>query len=120
MKQLTIRELQTANEARCKAPNGFNHPLDGWSTMEWFGAMFFEFGEGGNDAKKLRRHEQDVRGNKPSDRDPQELKMRAGKEAADAIIYGLLIMSHLGLDAEAMIRGVFNAKSAEIEYPVTI
>jgi hypothetical protein len=120
MKQLTIRELQTANEARCKAPNGFNHPLDGWSTMEWFGAMFFEFGEGGNTAKKLRRLEQGVAGNKPDDRNAENLKLRAGREAADAIIYGMLILSHLDIDAETIIRDVFNAKSAEIEYPVTI
>jgi hypothetical protein len=117
MMPLTISALQRVNEARCSAPNGFSHPLDGWSTMEWFGAMFFEFGEGGNIAKKLRRHEQDVRGNKPNDRDPWELKRRAGKEAADTIIYGILILSHLGQDAEEVIRSVFNEKSDEIGYP---
>jgi hypothetical protein len=109
---LTFREMQRVNELRCVAPDGFDHPLDGWTELEWAGAMCGEAGEAANFAKKLSRAKLHVRGNKRGDT-VDALKLKIGKECADTIIYALP-MSRIGLDADDIMRLTFNTKSDDI------
>jgi NTP pyrophosphatase (non-canonical NTP hydrolase) len=105
--------LQTFNEMRCADPTGFNHSLDSWSELEWGGATAGELGEACNLAKKIIRIRDGVRGNREGD-DLATLRAKCGKEFADTIIYCCLAMAKLGLDAESVVRDVFNNKSDEI------
>jgi hypothetical protein len=52
---MTFGEFSEANRARCESPQGFNHPLAGWSTSDWMTAMVGEVGEAANVVKKLNR-----------------------------------------------------------------
>jgi len=114
---LTFARLHEANVRRCQAPRpqGFQHPLNDWSPLEWAGAMCGEAGEAANKAKKLRRvtsygPEVARELNKGEDIDPKQ----AGIEAADAVIYADLFAARLGLTLEDLIRLAFNDKSREI------
>jgi hypothetical protein len=111
--QLTFNRLQRINELRCVAPDGFNHPLNGWTELEWAGAMCGEAGEAANFAKKLSRAKLNVRGNKSGD-SVDALKLKIAKECADTIIYALLTLSRVGCDADDVVTTVFNAKSDDI------
>lgn len=108
---LNFTEFQNANEERCV--KGFNHKLDGWSLLEWSGAMAGEVGEACNKAKKLKRFDGNLKGNKLSD-NQHDLKDAFAGEIADAIIYGFLCLSSAGYNAEEIIRDIFNRKSEEI------
>lgn len=116
---MNIQELITANRNRAKrwhAPDG----LLGWTALEWAGAMAGEAGEACNAAKKLRRVEQKLANINVSNRSlPTEIvaKEAVGKECADTILYALLLMERVGVDAEETIRKVFNEKSEEYGFP---
>jgi hypothetical protein len=116
---LSIRDFQLANEDRCVSPMGFKHPLNGWSTLEWAGAMCGEAGEAANYAKKLIRIRDNVPGNKADDV-AEMLRTKCIMECCDTIIYAMLMMSHLQADAELVLRATFNNKSQEIGYKVLI
>lgn len=93
--------------------------LDKWSLLEWAGAMAGETGEACNVAKKIRRIDVGLP-NKQKGLDVSDLpdlKAKMANEVADSIIYGLLIMSVLELDAETVIAEVFNQKSIEYGFP---
>ena len=108
---MDITAFQKTNESR----KLHWHARDEWSYAEWTNAMAGETGEACNIAKKILRLENELP-NKEAGIDKnnlEELKVMLGKEVADSIIYGLLIMSKLGLDASVIIANVFDQKSIE-------
>ena len=108
---LTFLDFQRKNEKRCV--EGFEHSLKDWSLMEWCAALAGEIGEACNKAKKLKRIDQNIKGNKAGE--TKELLTREmAKEVCDGIVYGFLTLSAAGYDAEELIREVFNSKSDEI------
>jgi NTP pyrophosphatase (non-canonical NTP hydrolase) len=108
-----MREFSRANLSRCVAPDGFNHPLDGWDTSDWLVAAMGELGEAANVAKKLNRVRDGIVGNKQT---PDELRRRLRQEIADVFIYLDLLAQHEGFDLGDAVIDTFNAKSAEIGY----
>ena len=111
---MTFAEFSKANRQRCEAPDGFRHPLDGWSTSDWMVALLGELGEAANVVKKLNRVRDGVPGNKEA---PDELRAKLRQELADAFVYLDLMSQALGFDLSEAAREVFNKKSAEIGYP---
>ncbi len=112
---MTIKELNETSLARVKRWHG----EEDWNLLEWAGAMAGEAGEACNAAKKLRRIEQGMFNLKEGVAltDPQPLRKQVAKEAADTILYALLLLSRTGLDPEETLREVFNAKSIEYGFP---
>ena len=93
--------------------------LSQWSPLEWAGAMAGEAGEAANVAKKLRRLDLALpnknAGLTQSDAEP--LKAKLAEECADTIIYALLLMSLMGVNASDVIARVFDRKSVEYGFP---
>jgi NTP pyrophosphatase (non-canonical NTP hydrolase) len=114
---MTFGQFSEANRARCESRHGFNHPLDGWSTSDWMTAMVGEVGEAANVVKKLNRVRDGVPGNKVS---PDELRAQLRKELGDVFVYLDLMCQSLGFNIADAAAEVFNAKSAEIGYPVAL
>lgn len=114
---MTFAEFSAANRARCESSQGFNHPIEGWSTSDWFVAFFGEAGEAANVVKKLNRVRDGVPGNKESE---AELRAKLRREVGDAFVYLDLIAQACGFEIGEAAREVFNSKSAEIGYPVTL
>jgi NTP pyrophosphatase (non-canonical NTP hydrolase) len=112
---MNLSEFSQANLARCEAPNGFNHPLQSWSTSDWFVAIVGELGEAANIVKKLNRVRDGVPGNKQT---PEELRRKLALELADTFIYLDLICQREGVDLSRAVAEAFNAKSREIGYGV--
>lgn len=102
------------NRERCESPKGFNHPLQSWSTSDWFTAIVGELGEAANVVKKLNRVRDGIAGNKQS---PEELRAKLAAELADVYIYLDLICQREGIDLGDAVLHTFNAKSKEIGYP---
>lgn len=116
---MNLKLFSRINLQRCISKEGFNHPLDGWSLAEWTNAIAGEIGEACNNAKKLLRHRDGIKGNlKSEDQDVFDLQYRTAKEIADAIIYADLAIQALGFETSAMIETVFNAKSLEMKCPI--
>lgn len=121
---ITLQEMQRINTARAKRwhPDG----LEEWSPLEWAGAMCGEAGEAANYAKKLKRVESKIRNIDKRQSSPmaevtnemaEEYRDSIANEAADAIIYGILLISRVNRDAEETIRKVFNLKSEQYGFP---
>lgn len=116
---LEINELFAASVERSKEwhPGG----VDDWSPLEWAGAMCGEAGEAANAAKKLKRVEDRIKNINVPGRLLDEAGMAGdmvAEEVADTILYGLLVMARVGVtNPEAVLRRVFNAKSAEYGFP---
>lgn len=121
---IDIREFQILNAQRAKRWHGDSAEAQ-WSVLEWCGTMAGEVGEACNAAKKLKRITDQMANNdgrlfgQVTSLEEQHLhyELQVGKEAADAIIYGLLVFNKLGIDAESVIRDVFNKKSEEYGFP---
>ena len=111
---MTFAEFSRANRTRCEHPEGFNHPLAGWSTSDWFVAIMGELGEAANIAKKLNRIRDGIPGN---DEDETELRMKLRKELADTYVYLDLTAQALGIVLEHAVVEVFDDKSEKIGYP---
>jgi NTP pyrophosphatase (non-canonical NTP hydrolase) len=88
-----------------------------WSLSDWFLAVTGELGEAANVGKKLNRVRDGITGNKET---PEELLNKFRREWADAYIYLDLIAQRMGFNVEDAIIETFNAKSAEIGYPVML
>lgn len=114
---MTFGQFSQANRERCESPQGFNHPLSGWSTSDWFLAMVGELGEAANIAKKLNRVRDGIPGNKET---PEQLRAKLRHELADVFVYLDLTAQALGFNIADAAVEVFNAKSAEIGYPKTL
>lgn len=114
---MNISEFQRINAIRAK--RWHQDGKTNWNLLEWAGAMCGEAGEAANVAKKARRIEMELP-NKLSGLDISnypELRFQLGREVADTIIYGLIILSELDLDASAVLSDVFNKKSNEYGFP---
>lgn len=101
------------NRRRCEAPSGFNHKWDDWSTADWLIAAMGEFGEAANVAKKLRRAQSGIRGNKETE---YELRVKLRHELGDVLVYLDLLAQSLGFNIFDAAREVFDSKSREIGY----
>jgi len=112
---LTFDAFSAVNHDRCQSRQGFNHPLDSWSTSDWFLAVLGELGEAANIAKKLNRVRDGIPGNGPITQNELQAKLR--REIADAFIYLDLTAQSLGFHLSDAVIEVFNTKSAEIGYP---
>jgi hypothetical protein len=120
---LMLADFRRANVMRCEAeaPRGFAHPINGWSPLEWAGAMCGEAGEAANKAKKLLRTTMYHAGEALRyNRGEKVEAINVGLEYADAVIYGDLMLARIGLDSETMIRAAFNSKSIEIGSDILI
>lgn len=116
---MTINEIFDINVSRCNRwhPDG----IEDWSPLEWAGAMTGEAGEAANAAKKLKRLENNMVSINEDARHfttVEQARLEVGKEVADTILYGLLLMRRVGInDPEALIKQVFNKKSEEYGFP---
>lgn len=114
---MTFGEFSQANRARCESPQGFAHPLGGWSTSDWMTALVGEVGEAANVVKKLNRYRDGVPGNKLSE---PELRDQLRKELGDVFVYLDLMAQALGFTIADAAVEVFNAKSADIGCPIKL
>ena len=114
---MTFGQFSEANRTRCESPQGFKHPLNGWSTSDWITATMGELGEAANVVKKLNRYRDGVPGNKVSE---AELREQLRKEIGDVFVYLDLMAQSLGFSIADAAAEVFNSKSAEIGYPVKL
>jgi len=114
---MDLDKFQQINAERGK--RWHNSDLSQWSLLEWSGAMCGEAGEAANIAKKIKRIEIKL----PNKEAGLEitgldgLKLKLAMEVADTIIYGLLIMSLLDVEASSIIKLVFDKKSKEYGFP---
>jgi NTP pyrophosphatase (non-canonical NTP hydrolase) len=113
----TFQQFSAANRERCESPQGFNHALQSWSTSDWFTAIMGELGEAANVAKKLNRVRDGIPGNKESE---AALRDKLRRELADTFVYLDLLCQALGFNIGDAAIEVFNAKSAEIGYPLLL
>lgn len=108
--------LQALNVERAKRWHGEEQ----WSALEWAGAMCGEAGEAANAAKKLKRLEVNMMHIDKRAMSPEtieQLRDHVAKEAADTILYAVLLIAHVGRSTEDSIRDVFNTKSIEYGFP---
>ena len=111
---LTFAAFAATNRARCEAPDGFGHPLNGWSLSDWMLAATGEFGEAANVAKKLNRVRDGIPGNTQT---PEELRAALADEFADAVIYLDLAAQASGFSLGEAIASKFNRTSEKIGAP---
>ncbi len=114
VKRLTFAEFARVNRDRCESPDGFGHPLSGWSVSDWFLAAVGEFGEAANKAKKLNRVRDGIPGNTET---PEELRAGLADEIADAVIYLDLLAQSEGFDLGSIVASKFNRTSEKIGAP---
>jgi NTP pyrophosphatase (non-canonical NTP hydrolase) len=114
---MTFEQFSEANRARCESPQGFSHPLSGWSTSDWMTALVGEVGEAANVVKKLNRVRDGVPGNKLT---PDELRDQLRRELGDVFVYLDLMAQSLGFSIADAAAEVFNAKSIDIGYPARL
>lgn len=110
---MNFRDFSVFNRRRCESPNGFNHPLNGWSLSDWFTAVTGELGEAANVAKKLNRVRDGIPGNTET---PEELRENLADEIADTFIYLDLLAQSQGIDLEEAVLRKFQKTSAKIGY----
>lgn len=111
---MDISQFQLINAVRAK--RWHNNGRTNWTLLEWAGAMCGESGEAANKAKKLRRLD-DALPTANSDSDAEVLEDALATEVADSIIYGLIILSELNIDASVLLKRVFDEKSKEHGFP---
>lgn len=114
MSGLTFAAFAAVNRDRCESPEGFGHPLSGWSLSDWMFAATGEFGEAANVAKKLNRVRDGIPGNT---RSPEQLRADLADEFADAFTYLDLAAQSQGIDLGEAVASRFNRKSEEIGAP---
>lgn len=117
MTDLNLSKFQQTNATR--GTRWHQGDLSQWSLLEWCGAMAGEAGEACNVAKKMRRIDLMLPNKEAglSTRDIVGLRNKLANEIGDTIIYGLLILSNLGLDASEVVEYVFDRKSIEYGFP---
>ncbi len=114
---MDISKLQEVNATR--AIRWHHDGKTDWTLLEWAGAMCGESGEAANVAKKIRRLDMQLP-NKEMGLDKsnlRELQLKCAHEIADSIIYGLIMLSKLDIDASHILGYVFNQKSIEYGFP---
>jgi len=110
---MNFYQFSEENLRRCTAPNGFNHPLEGWSLSDWMVATLGELGEASNVLKKLNRVRDGIPGNSES---PEELRAALADELADTLIYLDLFAQAAKIDLPAAVRSKFDRTSRKIGY----
>lgn len=110
---MDFADFSIFNRRRCEAPNGFNHPLSGWSLSDWMTAALGELGEAANVAKKLNRVRDGIPGN---DKTEDELRAQLADEIADTFIYLDLLAQSQDIDLQKAVIEKFNRTSAKIGY----
>lgn len=115
---ITLRDIQNTSYERAARwhPDG----MDEWSALEWAGAMCGEAGEAANAAKKLKRLQGNIASLNHEERHLTNIvqaKAVIAEECADTILYALLLMSRIDIDAESCLQRVFNKKSEEYGFP---
>lgn len=103
-------ELRRLNIDRCE--NAFHHSLDGWSGLEWGGAVAGEVGELCNILKKVRREEQGIGGSRVAG----DVQQAIADEIADVVIYCDLLAASRGIDLQRAIRHKFNETSKKVGF----
>ena len=111
---LVLRDFSAINRRRCEAPEGFDHPVEGWTLSDWMTAATGELGEAANVIKKLNRIRDGIPGNVEQETD---LRAQLRHEIADAVIYLDLLAQAAGFDLEDAIIEKFEITSAKIGYP---
>lgn len=111
---LTFAELRAANLARCR--HWHQGGIEDWSFADWLLATVGELGEAANVAKKLKRIQDGIPGNKPGE-DEATLRAALGKEIADVMIYLDLLAAREGIDLAAAVIAKFNATSERVGFP---
>lgn len=114
-RRLTFEAFSDANRTRCESPDGFNHPLNAWTASDWMTAVVGELGEAANIIKKINRYRDGIPGNRETE---VELRTKLQSELSDTFIYLDLLFQFFGFRIEQAVTATFDAKSAEIGYPV--
>lgn len=104
---LTLERVSRTNHERCLEwhPGG----LSDWSLLEWAGAMCGEAGEAANEAKKIKRVDDGIKGSNVETRDALIAKLR--KEIGDTYLYLDLLAQAAGLTLEDCVVDAFNRTS---------
>lgn len=110
---ISLKGFSEMNRRRCEHHLGFNHPLMSWSGSDWFTAMFGEFGEAANKAKKLNRVRDGITGNTET---TAELELGLRDELADGFIYYDLLCQFYGIDLAEAVLSKFERTSRRIGY----
>lgn len=111
--------LRSANARRCH--QSF-HSLNAWSPTDWSNAVAGEAGELCNITKKMLR----IAPNPEAPMTGQELmeynalRMKAGDEIADTVIYCDLLATRLGFRLADLVVGKFNEVSARVGSNITL
>lgn len=112
---LDYQTVARTNEARCALWHpGFPDDTE-WSLADWSNAVAGEVGELCNVVKKIRRHEGGFRD--VNLLDLQVLRMMAGNEMADVILYTDLLATKMRLNLSYFVAHKFNEKSIEQGFP---
>lgn len=112
---MDMRSFSAENLARCEAPEGFNHPIGGWSLSDWMTATMGELGEAANVLKKLNRARDGV--TNVGDPPVANLQAQLADELADTFIYLDLLAQAAGVDLAFAVRSKFDRTSVKIGYP---
>lgn len=114
---MDISAFQQVNASR--AIRWHNDGKTQWNLLEWAGAMCGEAGEAANYAKKIRRLDMNLPNKEKglNKSNYNELRMKCAMEVADAIVYGLILLTELDADASVLLSHVFNQKSIEYGFP---
>lgn len=86
-----------------------------WPDERWVTAITGELGEMANNVKKLFRASDGSVGILKGE-SIESLQEEINKEWADVMIYMLAYAAYRGIDAEAMIAQIFNAKSEQLGF----
>jgi len=114
---MDISQFQKINSIRAK--RWHNDGKTNWNLLEWAGAMCGESGEAANVAKKIRRLDMNLPNKEAGVKknNLNTLQIKLANEVADSIIYGLIILSELDMDATSVLADVFDQKSIEYGFP---
>lgn len=115
---LTLDHLVEQSSRRCHRWHPPDEPP--WSILEWAGAACGEAGECANAAKKIKRLTTGMAHRSERDTDLNAARAHCAKEAADAILYALIVIVKTGHDPVEVLRDVFNRKSEEYGFPERI
>lgn len=110
---LTFDLVARINKSRCSRwhPGG----LADWSALEWAGAMCGEAGEAANEAKKIKRVDDQIQGSNKKARDEHVAALK--KEIGDTYLYLDLLAQSQGLSVEDCVRHAFNSISIREGFP---
>jgi NTP pyrophosphatase (non-canonical NTP hydrolase) len=111
---MILEKFSKTNLERCE--KGFGHTLSSWSLSDWMTATLGELGEAANIVKKLNRVRDGIKGNK---QEFDDLRAQLSRELADVFIYLDLMVQAAGFQLSEIVPRVFNAKSMEIDCPIS-